>query len=168
MTLKWDDLVAPVRGASAFWTGLSKVFPLVQELFFAQLGDGARFRFWSDAWSPYGRLQETYPRLFALARHRQASVKECWAGVWSPIFVAHLSNQRVAEFLRFLEVLDNQRPTEGASDGWVWAYGPFSVRGVYRRLRTLQIDDPVILRACQSVWKQRIPLKVTLFCMGAS
>ena len=51
----------------------------------------------------------------------------------------------------------------GANDGWIWANGPFSVRGVYRRLRTHHVEDPVILRACRSVWKQKIPPKVMIF-----
>ena len=44
----WDKMTTRVRGASAFWQGLGKVVPIIQNFFAARLGDGALLRFWLD------------------------------------------------------------------------------------------------------------------------
>ena len=61
------------------------------------------------------------------------------------------------------QMLEGQRPREGARDGWIWKNEPFSVRGLYRQLRTTQSEDPIRLDACREVWKQRLPYKVAIF-----
>ena len=40
---------------------------------------------------------------------------------------------------------------------------PYSVRGLYRKLRMTQIEDPATLNTCCAVRKQRIPHKVEVF-----
>lgn len=162
-TSNWESHINQMNGVSAFWRGLGKVFPVVREFFRAQLGNGAGFRFWLDDWTSCGLLRELFPRLYALACPQQALVEDCWEGAWSPAFVANLSNQRVEDFIRLQQALGSWRPVEGTRDGWIWAFGPFSVRRVYRRMRTHCIEDPVILRACRSIWRQKIPSKVMVF-----
>ena len=76
----WDKMTARVRGASAFWRGLGKVVPIIQKFFSARLGDGALFHFWLDEWLDKGCLRGKFPRLFAITRHLQGIVKECWDG----------------------------------------------------------------------------------------
>ena len=99
----------------------------------------------------------------AITRHPQSTVKECWDGGWSPSLAAHLSDQRLEEFLSMQQMLEGWRPREGARDGWIWRKEPFSVRGLYQQLRTYQSEDPAVLNACRTVWKQRLPIKVTVF-----
>ena len=94
-----DKMTTRVRGASAFWRGLGKVISTIQNFFSARLGDGALFRFWLDEWSDKGCLREKFPRLLAITRHPQGTVKECWDGGWSPSLAAHLSDQRLGGFL---------------------------------------------------------------------
>ena len=62
-------------------------------------------------------------------------------------------------------MLEGRRPRDDARDGWVWKNEPFSVRGLYRQLRTAQSEDPIGLDACREVWKQRLPLKVAIFAL---
>ena len=62
-----------------------------------------------------------------------------------------------------VDLLKGRRPREGARDGWIWRNEPFSVRGLYRELRTSQSEDPIMLDACRDVWKQRLPYKVAIF-----
>ena len=152
-----------VRGASAFWRGLGKVVPHILKFFAASLGDGALFRFWLDEWSDKGCLRGRFPRLFALTPHPQGKVKECWDGGWNPSLAAHLSEQRVGEFISMQQMLEGRRPREGVTYGWIWRNESFSVRGLYRQLRTSQIEDPTMLDACRDVWKQKLPYKVAIF-----
>ena len=159
----WDTLTISPRGASAFWRGLGKVVPSIQQFFVPSLGDGALFRFWLDEWSDKGCLRGEFPRLFALTQHPQGTVKECWDRGWNPSIAAHLSEQRVEEFMSMQQMLEGRRPRDDARDGWIWKNEPFSVRGLYRLLRTAQSEDPIRLDACREVWKQRVPLKVAIF-----
>ena len=55
-SVAWEKMTTRVRGASAFWRGLGKVVPIIQNFFAARLGDGALFRFWLDEWSDKGCL----------------------------------------------------------------------------------------------------------------
>ena len=137
------------RGASAFWRGLGKVVPSIQQFFAPSLGDGVLFWFWLDEWSDKGCLRGKFPRLFALTQHPQGTVKEYWDGGWNPSLAAHLLEQRVEEFMSMQQMLEGQTPREGARDGWIWKNEPFSVRGLYRRLRTAQSEDPIRLDACR-------------------
>ena len=61
------------------------------------------------------------------------------------------------------QMLEGWRPREGARDEWIWRKDPFSVRGLYQQLRTTQSEDPAVLNACRTVWKQRLPHKVVVF-----
>ena len=147
----WAKMTTRVRGASAFWRGLGKVVPIIQKFFAARLGDSALFWFWLDEWSDKGCLRGKFPRLFAVTRHPQGTVKECWDGGWNPSFAAHLSEQRLGEFMSMQQMLEGWRPREGARDGWIWRNEQFSVRGLYQQLRTSQSDDPVVLDACRAL-----------------
>ena len=79
-TLDWSLWVTPQRGDSPFMTGLRGTFPLEQQFFRPQLGNGAVFRFWEDKWSDQGRLADSFPRLYALAADQSATVQLAWTG----------------------------------------------------------------------------------------
>ena len=63
----------------------------------------------------------------------------------------------------YAQMLEGRRPRDDARDRWIWKNEPFSVRGLYRQLRTAQSEDPIRLDECREVWKQRLPLKVAIF-----
>ena len=161
--MDWDKMTTRVRGASAFWRGLGKVVPTIQKFFLARLGDGALFCFWLDEWSNKWSLRGKFPRLFAITRHPQGTVRECWDGGWSPSLAVCLLDQRLEEFLSMQQMLEGWRPREGARDGWIWRKDVFSVCGLYQQLRTSQSADPAVLNACCAVWKQMLPHKVAVF-----
>ena len=79
-TLDWSLWATPQRGDSPFMAGLRGTFPLVQQFFRPQLGNGAIFRFWEDNWSDLGRLADGFPRLYALAPDPLAIVQSAWMG----------------------------------------------------------------------------------------
>ena len=139
------------------------VVPIIQKFFSARLGDGTLFRLWLDEWSDKGCLRGKFPRLLAITRHLQGTVKDCWDGGWSLSLAAHLSDQGLEEFLSIHQMLEGQRPREGARDGRIWRKDTFSVRGLYQQLRTTQFEDPTVLNACRAVWKQRLSHKVAVF-----
>ena len=93
--------------------------PSIENFVASSLGDGTLFRFWLDEWSNKGCLRAKFPRIFALTQHLQGTVKECWDGGWNPSLAAHLSEQRVEEFMSMQQMLEGRRPREGARDGWM-------------------------------------------------
>ena len=99
-TLDWSLWATPQRGDSPFMAGLRGTFPLVQQYFRPQLGNGAIFRFWEDNWSDLGHLANGFPRLYALAPDPLAIVQSAWTGAWTPALPMALSDQRVDDLLR--------------------------------------------------------------------
>ena len=93
-SLDWNVWATPQRGDSPFMVGLRGIFPLVQQFFRPQLGDGAIFRFWEDKWSGQGRLADVFPRLYALTPNPSATVQ----AAWTPTLPEALSDQRVVTF----------------------------------------------------------------------
>ena len=79
-TLDWNLWATPQRDDSPFMIGLQGTFPLVQQFFRPQLGNGAAFRFWEDNWSDQGRLADGFPRLYALAADPSATVQSTRTG----------------------------------------------------------------------------------------
>ena len=150
-SVDWDKMMTRVRRASTFWRGLEKMVSIIQKFFSTRLGDGTLFHFWLDEWSGNRCLRGKFPRLFAITRNPQGIVKECRDGGWSPSLAAHLSDQRLEEFLSMQQMLEGWRPREGAMHGWIWRKNTFSVQGLYQQLRTTQVEDPAVLNACRDV-----------------
>ena len=163
--LDWERRGVTSSAASAFWHGLRPIFPLVQPRFLARLGDGSSFSFWRDNWVEVGPLKEAFPRLFAMARDKEATVKECWDGAWTPMLGGALSDQRVQDFLHLQMLLLHRRPSSGARDGWEWGGTALSAKGIYTQLcgREISEQQPYTGR-CRLIWKRKIPLKVKIFC----
>ena len=87
-----------------------------------------------------------------------------WTGAWTPTLPQALSDQRLADFMSLQVRLANLRPTEEITDAWGWRYSSFSVRAVYRLLRGQEPSEATALvRRCQVIWKQRLPLKIRIF-----
>ena len=143
--------------------GKRPIFQTVKSFFQPKLGTGESFRFWVDEWSGNGRLNQSFPRLFALALDPEGSVKQAWHNAWAPALPSALSEQRMLNFMRLHELLANQRPSAGP-DEWSWSGQSFNVRAVYRRLREqVAPEDPLFLRLWRWVWKSRTPVKIRIF-----
>ena len=116
-----------------------------------------------DEWSGNGRLNQSFPCLFALALDPEGSVKQAWQNAWAPALPSALSDQRMLDFMQLQELLANQRPFAGP-DAWIWSGQFFNVRAVYLRLRgRVAPEDPLFLRLWRRVWKSRTPLKIQIF-----
>ena len=135
----------------------------MQPFFRPKLGTGESFRFWVDEWSGNGRLNQSFPYLFALALDPEGSVKQSWQNAWAPALPSALSDQRMLDFMWLHELLANQRPSAGP-DACIWSGQFFNVRAVYLRLRErVALEDPLFLRLWRWVWKSRTPLKIWIF-----
>ena len=133
-TLDWDVWATPRRDDSPVMAGLREIFPLARPFFRPQLGCGTDFRFWEDDWTGQGRLAATFPRLYGLTTAQNVPVRSAWTGTWNPPLPQALSDQRLAEFLRFQSHLVDIRPHEATRDAWVWRQSRFTVNAVYRLL----------------------------------
>ena len=163
-TLDWNMWATPQRGDSPFMAGLRGTFPLVQQFFRPQLGNGAIFRFWTDNWSDLGRQDDGFPRLYALAPDPIATVQSAWTGAWSPALPMALSDQRVDDLLCLQARLANLRPSGEENDAWIWRGAVFSTKAAYKSLRGLSaLEDALTRRRCRWIWKRRLPLKIRLF-----
>ena len=162
-TLDWSLWATPQRGDSPFMTSLRGTFPLVQQFFRPQLGNGAVFRFWEDRWSDQGRPADSFPRLYALAANQSATVQSAWTGAWTPALPVALSDQRVDDLLNLQSRLADTRPIVEGRDAWIW-HRAISAKAVYKSLRGQSTsEDAQTLRHCRLIWKRRLPLKIRLF-----
>ena len=119
-SLDWSVWATPQRDDSPFMSGLRGIFPLMQQFFRPQLGNGADFRFWEDNWLDRGRLAEDFPRLYALASDSSVTVQSAWTGAWTPALPMALSDQRMDDFLILQSRLAAIRPTVEERDAWIW------------------------------------------------
>ena len=163
-SLDWSIWATPQRDDSPFMSGLRGIFPLMQQFFRPQLGNGADFRFWEDNWSDRGRLAEDFPRLYALASDSSVTVQSAWTGAWTPALPIALSDQRMDDLLILQSRLAAIRPTVEERDAWIWRRAMFLAKAAYASLRgQLMVEDAQTLRRCRLIWKRRLPLKIHLF-----
>ena len=123
-----------------------------QPFFCPQLGDGTGFKFWQEDWSGLGRLQDLFPRLYALMPVPEVTVRTQWSDTWCPALPQALSNQRLADLLTLQSRLASMRSTDGTQDAWVWRHSRFSVRAAYCILFGQEPpEDPQLIRQCRLV-----------------
>ena len=144
--------------------GLREYFTHMQPSFCPQLGDGTGFKIWQEDWSGLGRLRDLFPRLYALTPVPGVTVRTQWSDAWCPTLPQALSDQRLVDLMILQSRLASMRLTDGIRDAWIWRHSRFSVRAAYHILCGQEPpEDPPLIRRCQLVWKQRLPLKIRLF-----
>ena len=75
-----------------------------------------------------------------------------------------MSDQRVQDFLDIEQSLVQLRLVSSVRDAWEWENAPFSVHKAYQRIRGRQgTEDETTIRACQTIYQQKFPLKVKIF-----
>ena len=162
--MNWDSWATPNRGDSSFIAGMRNIFLQLQHYFRPQVDEGTRYRFWQDNWSGIGRLNDMFPRLYALAPDPRATVLAQWSVTWTPALPQTLSDQRLADLLSLQTRLVEFCPSDGARDRWVWRSPCFSARAVYHLFCGQETpEDPQLVRQSRLMWKQRLPLKIRLF-----
>ena len=75
-----------------------------------------------------------------------------------------MSDQRVQNFLDIEQSLVQLRLVSSVRDAWEWENAPFSIHKAYQRIRGRQgTEDETTIRACQTIYQQKFPLKVKIF-----
>ena len=125
---KYDELVGgwntgDLRGGygTGLWKDIRKGWhTLFQNVVFS-LGDGRRLRFWKDIGCGEVALSNTFPNLFNMAAHKEASVANVWdfsraKGGWSLVFVKDFNDWEMEEVERFLQILYRRKITSYQED----------------------------------------------------
>lgn len=69
-----------------------------------KVGNRAKTSFWDDDWIGNRPLKETFPDLFNLVQHPQATVAEIWSlQGWNVNFINDWEGYQSAKFLKLLE-----------------------------------------------------------------
>jgi len=149
-------------GDSHFWSG-----PMATKKDFFRFGsfhikDGSEIRFWEDRWLGNTTLQEQYPALYNIVRHKNETIATVMETSPPNVsFRRDLIGPRLAAWNTLLGRLDAVQLMEG-SDEFHWKLnvnGKFSVDSMYRAL--VHTEMPVDNN--NKIWKMKVPLKNKIF-----
>jgi hypothetical protein len=138
------------------------------------LGNGARTSFWNDKWCGDSILNIKFPRLFSLAIHKEASIKDlvvvegdsiAWNLVWRrSLFL--WEEERVNQLLGYI---DDFRPSS-FEDSLRWNLDPegsFSVKSAFESLSKEIVPGPTLASFAEKIfcdiWDSPTPSKVIAF-----
>ena len=135
------------------------------------VGNGTKIRFWTNNWCGLVVLSQSFPQLYALAVHRNATVDEVWdsnfgQGGWNLRFIRAFNDWELDLVGDLLTVLRGYRLTlEEDSVTWKGGRnGKFGVKETYRLLITPNnISFP---KNC--IWVARVLTKVAFFVWEAT
>ena len=82
-----------------------------------------------------GLVSQELPRLFAFSRNAWAAGRDSWDGSWNPTLEGALSDLRVEDLLNKPNALILMQPSFGTHENWQWEDHPFSVQGVYVKIK---------------------------------
>ncbi|XP_057444195.1 uncharacterized protein LOC130736373 [Lotus japonicus] len=137
------NLSRPLADICAVWREIGMVGNVFREGIAVQVGRGSSVLFWLDHWAGSGPFRLVFPRVFALASHKRATVMDCgvvdghkW--VWDLSFVREFLGWERQQYDDFLIVLQQMVAKQGLYaevDCKVWKHdnmGIFSVKSVQK------------------------------------
>ena len=136
------------------------------------VGDGSRIKFWHDSWCGDHPLRVQFPDLFCLARAPEATVADhlCFLGSmrhWNIAFCRRVHDWELETAASFMDLLYSCPIHQGNLDSLCWRPSSqkiFQVRSYYSvLLKPSRISFP-----WRSVWKAKVPSKVTFFSWTAT
>ncbi|XP_057453188.1 uncharacterized protein LOC130745059 [Lotus japonicus] len=139
--LDQKKLSTPLADVRAIWSESGLVGSVFRDGLACQVGQGAGVLFWIDHWTGPGPFRLIFPRVFAPASHKRATVLECGttAGhkwVWNISFVRDFLGWEREQHNDFQAVLQQLVPKQGVnvdSDCIVWKHdnmGFFTVKSL--------------------------------------
>ncbi|GAU38890.1 hypothetical protein TSUD_67530 [Trifolium subterraneum] len=172
------SVVTAKRTDSLWWRDILKVGGLEGVLWFSAevssvLGDGNSIGFWLEKWIGNNSLKEMYPNLFEKEQVKNVVVADkCkWVAdrwIWRLFHEGFLLGTDAQDVASLHSLLAGHHPLN-RKDKRHWipdASGRFSVSSTYRFLQqrsTVEEICPNIIGALKKLWKNDLPLKVTIF-----
>ncbi|RVW45036.1 putative ribonuclease H protein [Vitis vinifera] len=135
------------------------------------VGKGNKINFWTDVWCEDARLSQSFPHLYAMASHRNATVEEMWnqnfgQGGWNLRFLRDFNDWELEMIGNLLHVLRDYKPSmEEDSVRWKGGRnGKFRVKEAYRLMtRPNDIGFP-----SRCIWVDSVPTKVAFYAWEAT
>ncbi|RVW74669.1 putative ribonuclease H protein [Vitis vinifera] len=136
-----------------------------------KVGEGIKVNFWTNQWCGIEALSQTFPQLFALAVHRNATVNEVWdsslgQGGWN-IKLSKYSNDWELDAIRELFHLLRDLRISSEEDLVIWKGGDhdsFRIRDAYKLLAA----PSATTFPKKSIWVDKVPTKVAFFAWEAT
>ncbi|RVW70583.1 putative ribonuclease H protein [Vitis vinifera] len=136
-----------------------------------KVGKGTKVRFWTDHWCGNAALSQTFPLLFELAAHRNATVNEVWdpsfgQGSWNISFSRDFNDWEVDLVGNLLYMLRDYK-ISSEEDSVLWkggGSGTFRVKEAYNLL----VASNDIVFPNKGIWVDKVPTKVVFFAWEAT
>lgn len=129
------------------------------------VGDGAKIRFWTDAWLLDGAICSFAPSLFRAIgpRRRHRSVRDALHDrQWTKDITRALTAAVLVEYIHLWEVVDGYLLAPGTPDQLVWKWtadGEYSSSSAYRAF----FNGSTSMLGAREVWQASVPPKVKFF-----
>ncbi|RVW40617.1 putative ribonuclease H protein [Vitis vinifera] len=133
-----------------------------------KVGKGTKVRFWTDHWCGNAALSQTFPLLFELAAHRNATVNEVWdpsfgQGSWNISFSRGFNDWEVDLVGNLLYMLRDYKISL-EEDSVLWKGGGCGIFRVKEAYNLLVASNDIVFPN-KGIWVDKVPTKV-VFLLG--
>ncbi|RVW59240.1 LINE-1 reverse transcriptase-like [Vitis vinifera] len=131
-----------------------------------KVGKGTKVRFWTDHWCGNAALSQTFPLLFELAAHRNATVNEVWdpsfgQGSWNISFSRDFNDWEV-DLVRNLLYMLRDYKISSEEDSVLWKGGGSGIFRVKEAYNLLVASNDIVFPN-KGIWVDKVPTKVVFF-----
>ncbi|RVX00219.1 putative ribonuclease H protein [Vitis vinifera] len=136
-----------------------------------KVGKGTKVRFWTDHWCGNAALSQTFPLLFELAAHRNATVNEVWdpsfgQGSWNISFSRDFNDWEVDLVGNLLYMLRDYK-ISSEEDSVLWKGGGCGIFRVKEAYNLLVASNDIVFPN-KGIWVDKVPTKVVFFAWEAT
>ncbi|RVW19996.1 LINE-1 retrotransposable element ORF2 protein [Vitis vinifera] len=136
-----------------------------------KVGKGTKVRFWTDHWCGNAALSQTFPLLFDLAAHRNATVNEVWdpsfgQGSWNISFSRDFNDWEVDLVGNLLYMLRDYK-ISSEEDSVLWKGGGSGIFRVKEAYNLLVASNDIVFPN-KGIWVDKVPTKVVFFAWEAT
>ncbi|KAL6339823.1 hypothetical protein AAG906_034911 [Vitis piasezkii] len=136
-----------------------------------KVGKGTKVRFWTDHWCGNAALSQTFPLLFELAAHKNATVHEVWdpsfgQGSWNVSFSRDFNDWEVDLVGDLLHMLRDYK-ISSEEDSVLWKGGGSGIYRIKEAYKLLVASNDMIFPN-KGIWVDKVPTKVAFFAWEAT
>ena len=147
---------------SQFWQDINKIKHKFKWGATFKVGNGKNTLFWVDIWIQDKPLYQTFPRLYACCRKKDALVGDYWVnGEWDIGFKRPFGQAELSEWESLMSMLEGAQLSHHI-DQVIWRLeksGDYTTKSMYRLLSFSGLNN----RTVKKLWKNRMPLKLKIF-----